>query len=162
MTHNYMYIKTNISKHFTQEQISLPTSGRDIPCCHLSRPLKESVYVWHFLWLSCMHWCNSNCFCSSINIQGRKFVTIYHKFNLVSKFDGINQKVAQLISQIVDNNTSTFMPNSVNMLHISVHVHCRQASWIFSILDRCHSISVLCWTIKYYSLPHCFLSESQC
>ena len=30
-----MHIKTNISKHFTQEQTSLPTSGREIPCCHL-------------------------------------------------------------------------------------------------------------------------------
>ena len=35
MSHNSMYIKTNISKHFTQEQFSLPTSGREIPCCHL-------------------------------------------------------------------------------------------------------------------------------
>jgi len=30
-----MHIKTNISKHFTQEQTSLPTSGGEIPCCHL-------------------------------------------------------------------------------------------------------------------------------
>ena len=34
MTHNSMHIKTNISKHFTQEQTSLPTSGREIPRCH--------------------------------------------------------------------------------------------------------------------------------
>ena len=48
------------------------------------------------------------------------------------------------------------------MFHISVHSASRQAAWIFSILDRCHSISGLCRTIKYYSLPHCFLSESKC
>ena len=34
-THNSMHIKPNISKHFTQEQTSLPTSGREIPRCHL-------------------------------------------------------------------------------------------------------------------------------
>jgi len=89
------------------------------------------------------HWCNSNFFYSSITIQGRKFDTIYHKFNLVSKFDGINQKAAQLISQLVDSNTSTFMKNSINMFLISVHSAARQAPWIFSILDRCHSTSGL-------------------
>ena len=41
-----------------------------------------------------MYWCNSNCFCSLISIQVRNFDTIYHTFNLVSKFDGINQKAA--------------------------------------------------------------------
>ena len=30
VTHNSMHIKTNINKHFTQEQTSLPTSGREI------------------------------------------------------------------------------------------------------------------------------------
>jgi len=35
MTHYSMHIKTNISKHFTQEQTSLPTSGGEISCCHL-------------------------------------------------------------------------------------------------------------------------------
>jgi len=88
--------------------------------------------------------------------------TIFHKFNLVSEFDGINQKAAQLISQLVDSNTSTFMPNPINMSHISVHSASRQAPWIFSMLDRYHSISGLWRTIKYYSLPHCFLSESKC
>jgi hypothetical protein len=39
---------------------------------------------------------------------------------------------------------STFMPNTVNMFHISAHSASRQAPWIFSILDRCHSISGLC------------------
>jgi len=43
MTCNSMHIKTNISKHFTQEQISLPTSGREIPCCHLQQTLKGSM-----------------------------------------------------------------------------------------------------------------------
>ena len=33
--HLPMLIKTNISKHFTEEQTSLPTSGREIQCCHL-------------------------------------------------------------------------------------------------------------------------------
>jgi len=32
---------------------------------------------------------NSNCFCSSICLQGRNFDTHYQKFNLVSKFDSI-------------------------------------------------------------------------
>ena len=76
------------------------------------------------------------------------------------KSDGINQKDAKLISQLVDSNT--FMTNPINMFHISVHSAGRQAPWIFSILDRCHSISGLCRTIKYYNLPHCFLSESKC
>jgi len=88
--------------------------------------------------------------------------TIYHKFNLVSEFDGINQKAAQLISQLVDSNTSTFMPNPINMSHISVHSVSRQVPWIFSILDRYHSIFGLWRTIKCYSLPLCFLSESKC
>ena len=107
-------------------------------------------------------WCNSNCFCSSISIQGRNLDTIHHKLNLVSKSDDINQKAVLLISQLVDSNTSTFMPNTIDMFLISVHSAARQAPWIFSTLDRCHSISGLCKTIKYYSLPHCFLSESKC
>jgi len=81
-----------------------------------------------------MHWCNSNCFWSSVTIQGRNFDAIYHKFNLVSKPDSINQKAAQLISQLVDSNTSTFMPNPIKMFHISVHSASTQAPWIFSIL----------------------------
>ena len=68
---------------------------------------------------------------------------IYHKFNLVSEFDGINQKAAQPISQLVDSNPSNFMSNPINMSHISVHSASRQAPWIFSILDRYHSISGL-------------------
>ena len=44
------------------------------------------------------------------------------------------------------------MPNPINMFHISVYSASRQAPWIFSILDRWHSISGLCRTIKYYSL----------
>jgi len=32
-----------------------------------------------------MQWCNSNCFCSLISIQGRSFDTHYHKFSLVWK-----------------------------------------------------------------------------
>ena len=57
--------------------------------------------LWKEVWMSDIssdcpgtHWCNSNCFCSSSSIQGRIFDTIYHKFNLVSKFNGINQKAA--------------------------------------------------------------------
>ena len=64
--------------------------------------------------------------------------------------------------QLCHSNTSTFMPNPINMFHISVHYASRLAPWIFSILDICHSISGLCRKIKYYSLPHCFLSESKC
>ena len=33
--HDSMFTKTNISKHFTQQQMSLPTSSREIPCCYL-------------------------------------------------------------------------------------------------------------------------------
>ena len=44
------------------------------------------------------------------------------------QIDGINQKAAQIISQLVDSNTSTFMPNPINMFHISVHSANRKAS----------------------------------
>ena len=57
--------------------------------------------LWKEVWMSDIssecpgtHWCNSNCFCPSFNIQGRNFDTIYHKFNPVSKSDSINQKAA--------------------------------------------------------------------
>jgi len=52
--------------------------------------------LWKEMWMSDIssdfpgvHWYNYNCFCSSISIQSRNFDTIYHKFKLVSKFDGI-------------------------------------------------------------------------
>ena len=97
--------------------------------------------LWKEVWMSdissecpSMHWCKFNCFWSSVTTQGRKFDTIYHKFNLVSKYDSINQNIAQLISQLVDSNISTFMPNPIKMFHISVPSASRQVPWIFSIL----------------------------
>ena len=57
--------------------------------------------IWKEVWMSDIssecsgtYSCNSNCFCSSISIKGINFDTTYHKFNLVSKFDGINHKAA--------------------------------------------------------------------
>jgi len=47
-----------------------------------------------------------------------EILTVSHKLNLVSKFDGIHKNAAQLISQLVESNTSTFMPNPINMFHI--------------------------------------------
>ena len=95
--------------------------------------------LWKEVWMSDIssesprtHRCKFNCFWSSINIQCSNFDTIYHKFKLVSKSYSINQKAAQLISQIVDSNPSTFMPNPINMFHIFVHSASRQAPWIFS------------------------------
>jgi hypothetical protein len=35
MTHDSRHIKTNISKHFTQEQTYLPISSTEISSCHL-------------------------------------------------------------------------------------------------------------------------------
>lgn len=46
------------------------------------------------------HWCNSNCLCSPISTQGRNFDTIYHKFNLVSKFDEINQGLPNSLTNL--------------------------------------------------------------
>ena len=156
----------------TSELTSVSISLRNKLLCILQAGRSHVVIcnaLWKEVWMSdissecpCTHWCNSNCFCSSISIQGRKFDTIYHKFNVLSKFYSINQNAAQRISQLADSNPSTFMPNPVNMFHISVHSASRQAPWKFSILDRCHSISGRCTTIKYYSLPHWFLSESKC
>ena len=67
--------ETNISAYFRQGDpllSSVTTSARK--CEHLT-----------FLECPGMHWCNSNCFCSSVSIQGRSFDTIYHKFSLVWK-----------------------------------------------------------------------------
>ena len=83
-----------ISKHFTRNKLlCLLQAGRShVVICN---DLRKEV------WMSDIssecpgtQWCNSNCFCPSISIQGRNFDTNYHKFNLVSKFNGINQKVA--------------------------------------------------------------------
>jgi len=156
MTHDSLHIKTNISKYFKEEQTSLPTSGREIPCCHLQWPLKGSVNVWYFLWLS-WYTLMKFFFCSSNSIQGRNFDT-----TITKKFDGINQKATQLISQLVGCNTSTFMPNPINMFRISVHSVSRQAPLWLSILERCLSVSGPCRSIKYYNLPNCFFSGSEC
>ena len=91
------------------------------------------------------HWCKSNCFYSSISIQGRNYDTIYHKFILVSKFDSINQKAAQFISQLVDSNTSTFMPNPVNMCpHFSTF--CQQAGTLN--IQHSWKMSFHFWTLQ--------------
>ena len=110
---------TSVSTAHRNKLLCLLQAGRSHVTCN---------ELWKEVWMfdmssQClgMQWCNSNCFCSSISTQGRNFDAISHKLNLVSKFDGIHKKAAPLISHFVDSNTSTFMPNPINMFHISVH-----------------------------------------
>ena len=88
----------------TSKLTSVSISHRNKLLCLFQAGISHVVIcndLWKEVWMSdisseCpgMHWCNSNCFCSSISIQGRKFDTICQKFNLVSKFNGIKQKAA--------------------------------------------------------------------
>jgi len=81
----------------TSKPTSVSISHRNKLLCLLQAGRSHAVICndfWKEVWMSDIssecpgrHWCNSNCFCSPISIQGRHFDTIYHKFNLVSKFD---------------------------------------------------------------------------
>jgi len=63
--------------------------------------------IWQEVWMSDIssecpdrQWWNCNCFCSPISTQGRNFDTICHKFNLVSKFDEINQGLPNSLTNL--------------------------------------------------------------
>ena len=80
---------TSVSISHRNQLLCLLQVGR----CHvvICNVLWEEVWM-PDIWSECpgMHWC----FCSSINIQCSNFDPIYHKFNLLSKFDNINQNAA--------------------------------------------------------------------